>query len=185
MNARERIAALLWWSVPGSTDEEAKTRAGELLDAFAAEVRSEGAAPASSALPVGDQPQPLDDTRLAEIRAARYTLRSLAAADCDIDALLAEVERLKAERHTTNEALSDAAEALRANRDRIAELERPAVQAKRNEIRSSYAETIAMAREDRDFEGAFNLECQLRDREEQWKREDAAITTDRAEEAAS
>ncbi|NUV65702.1 hypothetical protein G6W57_01050 [Streptomyces sp. CAI-121] len=46
--------------------------------------------------------------------------------------------------------------------------------AKRNEIRDSYAETIAMAREDRDHEGAFTLECQLRDREEQWRREDDA-----------
>jgi chromosome segregation ATPase len=89
-----------------------------------------------------------------------------------VDWLIGRVAELEAERHTTNEALSDAAEALRANRDRIAELERPAVEAKRNEIRSSYAETIAMAREDRDFEGAFNLGCQLREREEQWKRED-------------
>lgn len=58
-------------------------------------------------------------------------------------------------------------------RARVAELERPAIEAKRNEIRQSYAESIAMAREDRDFEGAFNVECQLREREEQWKREDA------------
>lgn len=35
----------------------------------------------------------------------------------------ARVAELEAERHTTNEALSDAAETLRANRDRIAELE--------------------------------------------------------------
>jgi hypothetical protein len=42
-------------------------------------------------VPVGDQPQPLDDAQLAEIRAARHTLRSLAAADCDINALLAAV----------------------------------------------------------------------------------------------
>lgn len=34
-----------------------------------------------------------------------------------------EIERLLAERHSTNEALSDAAEALRVQRDRIAELE--------------------------------------------------------------
>lgn len=37
--------------------------------------------------------------------------------------LRAQVAELQAERHSTNEALSDAAEALRANRDRIAELE--------------------------------------------------------------
>jgi len=39
------------------------------------------------------------------------------------EAAEARVAELEAERHTTNEALSDAAEALRANRDRIAELE--------------------------------------------------------------
>jgi len=43
LTARQRVAALLWWSVPGSTDEEAKARAGELLDEFAAEVRAERA----------------------------------------------------------------------------------------------------------------------------------------------
>ncbi|KAF0647120.1 hypothetical protein K701_25360 [Streptomyces fradiae ATCC 10745 = DSM 40063] len=37
--------------------------------------------------------------------------------------LVARVAELEAERHETNEALSDAAEALRANRDRIAALE--------------------------------------------------------------
>ncbi|MGW0033638.1 hypothetical protein ACWDXD_27975 [Streptomyces sp. NPDC003314] len=35
----------------------------------------------------------------------------------------AEVSRLREERHSTNEALSDAAETIRAQRDRIAELE--------------------------------------------------------------
>ena len=36
--AREKIAALLWWSVPSSTDEEAKARTEQLLDAHRAEV---------------------------------------------------------------------------------------------------------------------------------------------------
>lgn len=39
----------------------------------------------------------------------------------------AELARLRAERHSTNEALSDAAEQLRVQRDRIAELEGAAV----------------------------------------------------------
>ena len=39
--AREKIGALLWWSVPGSTDEEAKTRAEEMLDEHRAEVLAE------------------------------------------------------------------------------------------------------------------------------------------------
>lgn len=68
-------------------------------------------------------------------------------------ALLAEVRRLRA---------------------RLAELERPAVEAQRNEIRQSFAELAAQCREDRDHEGAFEVECRLRDREEQWKREDTA-----------
>ncbi|MFC1260695.1 MULTISPECIES: hypothetical protein [Streptomyces] len=115
----------------------------------------------------------LSPEREAEIAARRYSLRSLAAADVDIDALLAELDavraerdqaraelaeyeplnpqqcpagkhadwlvdseyahacpwcrvaELEAERHTTNEALSDAAEQLRRDRDRIAELEHP------------------------------------------------------------
>ncbi|MEX3101186.1 MULTISPECIES: hypothetical protein [unclassified Streptomyces] len=39
--------------------------------------------------------------------------------------LLAEVDRLEQERHSTNESLSIAAESLRVSRDRIAELESP------------------------------------------------------------
>jgi len=41
----------------------------------------------------------------------------------ELERLRAEVAELRAERHDTNEALSDAAEQLRANRDRLAELE--------------------------------------------------------------
>jgi chromosome segregation ATPase len=50
-------------------------------------------------------------------------LASLLEAQIERDAALARVAELEAERHTTNESLSEAAEALRANRDRIAELE--------------------------------------------------------------
>jgi hypothetical protein len=45
-------------------------------------------------------PHPLNPERLAEIRAARYSNRSTAAADVDIDDLLAEVDRLTAERNS-------------------------------------------------------------------------------------
>lgn len=38
--------------------------------------------------------QPITPERLAEIRAARYTVRSLSAADIDIDDLLGENDRL-------------------------------------------------------------------------------------------
>ncbi|MFJ5057739.1 hypothetical protein ACIP72_36930, partial [Streptomyces cyaneofuscatus] len=52
-------------------------------------------------------------------------------------------------------------------------------EAKRNEIRQSFAELAAQAREDRDHEGAADVELLLRDREEQWRREDAAaVETD-------
>lgn len=57
---------------------------------------------------------------------------------------------------------------------RIAELERPAVEAKRNEIRQSYAELVATCEETKDYEGAFDVQCRLRDREAQWAGEDAA-----------
>jgi len=38
---RQKIAALLWWSVPASTDEEAKARTEQLLDEHRAEVLRE------------------------------------------------------------------------------------------------------------------------------------------------
>lgn len=59
-------------------------------------------------------------------------------------------------------------------RARLAEYEQPAVEAKRDEIRQSYAELIATAEGTKDFEGAFDVQCRLREREEQWQREDAA-----------
>lgn len=69
------------------------------------------------------------------------------------DALLAEVRRLRA---------------------RIAEHERPSTEAERNALRQSFTALISQAEEDRDHEGAFDLACQLHDREQQWAREDAA-----------
>lgn len=82
-------------------------------------VRELGALP----VPIGDVPQPMSPERLAEIREhvagiRNWSLGNLAARD-----LLAEVDRLRDERHKTNESLSDAAEALRENAARIAELE--------------------------------------------------------------
>ncbi|MFD5294724.1 hypothetical protein ACFWJU_05905 [Streptomyces mutabilis] len=73
-------------------------------------------------------------------------------------ALLAELAAVRAERDQA--------------RERVAELERPTVQAKRNEIRQSFTELIAAAEETKDYEGAFDVQCRLREREEQWKRED-------------
>ena len=71
----------------------------------------------------------------------------------DVDALLAEVHRLRA---------------------RLWDYERPATEKERNALRQSFTALAAQAHEDRDYEGAFSLECQLREREEQWKAEDAS-----------
>ncbi|WP_225825644.1 hypothetical protein [Streptomyces naphthomycinicus] len=64
---------------------------------------------------------------------------------------------------------------------RVWELERPAVEAKRNEIRQSFTELIAAAEETKDYEGAFDVQCRLREREEQWAREDAAAPAVRSD----
>jgi hypothetical protein len=60
--------------------------------------------------------------QIAERMKARRTVR-LAARAGELGRLRAQVEALLVERHSTNESLSEAAEALRADRDRIAELE--------------------------------------------------------------
>ncbi|MDF2708140.1 MAG: hypothetical protein K0R62_3792 [Nonomuraea muscovyensis] len=61
----------------------------------------------------------------------------IAAARSDVPELVAEVQRLLAERHSTNEWVTDAAVQLRVQRDRIAELEAwtPAVQEPENPFR--------------------------------------------------
>ncbi|MFB7866960.1 hypothetical protein [Streptomyces sp. NPDC056069] len=59
----------------------------------------------------------------ADLEQDRADAAFVAAARTDVPALVAEVSRLRAERRSTNEALSDAAEALQVQRDRIAELE--------------------------------------------------------------
>ena len=41
MSAREAVENLLWWSVPGSDNEESKTRAARMLDAYRDEVAHE------------------------------------------------------------------------------------------------------------------------------------------------
>lgn len=144
---------------------------------------------------------PLTEQQLDEYEAliARTTpLGAVTASPSMPRALLTEVRRLQAElerrtedtaflERTTLPELRRQIEHHKAGklrwRDRAAkaetrvrELERPDIEAARNEIRQSFAELIAQAREARDHEGAFNVQCQLRDREEQWKREDSATT---------
>ena len=96
-------------------------------------VRELGALP----MPVGPAPKAKPRTMLDH---GRDALRARMAKD-DLRLVLenvityaerleAQVAELREERHTTNEALTEAAEALRVNRDRIAGLERVAVEAR-------------------------------------------------------
>ncbi|MEV7394912.1 hypothetical protein [Streptomyces sp. NPDC091215] len=101
----------------------------------------------------GEQPRDYDFHRIdiGDFTDADWEL--MAHAREDVPALAAEIRRLRA---------------------RVTELERPAVEAKRAEIRQSFVELSAQCEQDRDYEGAFNVQCQLREREEQWGAEDAA-----------
>lgn len=112
-----------------------------------------------------------------EQRQARWGAAALAAGrEVDCNALraymaVADVEQLKLADHWTRTVQAFDAE-VRRLRARVAELERPAVEAGRAEVRQSLMELSRQAREDRDFEGAFDVDCRLREREEQWSRED-------------
>lgn len=70
----------------------------------------------------------------------------------------------------------DRAEKAEAERDelrkRVAELERPAIEALRGEIQLSYRQLAAQAREDRDYEGEATVLQRLAEREQQWARQD-------------
>lgn len=140
---------------------------------------------------------PLTPEREAEYRAliARTTdLGALVASPGVLQVLLAELDRVRAEladqqediaflhRNTLPELRREAQrheDGKKRWRDRaekaearVAELERPSTEAERNALRQSFMELAAQAREDRDYEGQADVERQLRDREEQWKRED-------------
>lgn len=66
---------------------------------------------------------PLSQERWAEIHSERYTVRSLASADVALDDVLAELDRVRAERAETNSKLVERDVALKAAAKRIAELE--------------------------------------------------------------
>ncbi|MEU1787034.1 hypothetical protein ABZ553_14410 [Streptomyces sparsogenes] len=70
-------------------------------------------------------------------------------------------------------ALAERDVALNAAERRVAELERPAVEGRRNAIRDSYQELAAQAREERDYEGEARALHALEAREAQWAAEDA------------
>lgn len=129
---------------------------------------------------------PLTPDREQEIRDrvdAAVDAEFVAHAREDVPQLLAEVARLRllvrmyrehADHYRAYE--QDARAEIDRLRARVAELERPAVEANRAEIRQSYRGLAAQAREAGDYEGAFEVDCRLREREEQWKREDAVAT---------
>jgi hypothetical protein len=111
---------------------------------------------------------------------SNYSLGNLFARD-----LLAEVDRLRAEL-STYEALNPQQCPKGIHADwlvdseythacpwcRLVELERPTVEARRNEIRSSYTELISQAEQGRDFEGAATLTLQLSESEAKWAGDD-------------
>jgi uncharacterized small protein (DUF1192 family) len=78
-------------------------------------------------MPVGPEPQVLSVEQEREIRTldllGLMSDRVAPVISGHLAVLLAEIDRLRAERHSTNESVSLASEALRENRDRIAELE--------------------------------------------------------------
>ena len=123
-----------------------------------------------------------DQSEAPEQRQHRWESAALAAGrEVDRNALRAYMAVADAEQQQLADSWAHAASAadaeIRRLKARVRELERPAAEAKRAEIRQSFAELAAAARETRDYEGAFNVECDLRDYEEQWAAEDAAADT--------
>lgn len=111
----ERDAQVVAWLAKkaagyGSSNREARTKADAV--ALMADKLSRGA--------VRD-----DETGVSEL----YRLSA------ENNRLRARIAELEAERHSTNEALSDAAETIRAQRDRIAELETHSRKAAREDMR--------------------------------------------------
>lgn len=141
-------------------------------------VRELGALP----MPVGPEPQALSSERLAEIRdravylhangvdADEYELELSASAD--VPALLDEIARMRRVLREACDQVASLESDLGGATARVAELERPAEDKRRAEIRSTYTALISQAEQDRDFEGAAVVQQQLAEREAVWARED-------------
>ena len=123
---------------------------------------------AAPAVPVPDNTTG-DETELARLR------KELAADKDELDSLhrntLPQLRREIQHHQDGKKRWRDRAEKAEA---RVAELERPSVEARRNEIRSTYTELISQAEQDRDHEGAATLTLQLRESEAKWAAEDKA-----------
>ncbi|MER5653498.1 hypothetical protein ABT076_10830 [Streptomyces sp. NPDC002131] len=167
----------------------------------AAAVATLGALPVPVGSTVAPIPEPdmraqLEST-FASIRSRREAKEAAQLAADSVQTDNVEVLRERAERHAYHAVdeywgyfndiqknlgervitpLLDVVARLAAERDearaRVRELERPAIEAKRNEIRSSYVELISQAEQDRDSEGAAQVAQLLADAEAMWRRED-------------
>ncbi len=149
--------------------------------------------------PIDNDPAHRDWTAEQDAVQVYHDATFVARSRSDVPALLTEVDRLRAElgaakdrldhfdRHTLprlrreiehhqdgKKRWRDRAEKAEA---RVSELERPAVEAKRGEVRQSYREMAAQAREDRDYEGEAQALHALEAREIQWAREDEKAST--------
>ena len=129
---------------------------------------------------------PVPDSTTGDDELARHG--ELMCADARIAELTAELAKVKdrAEFHRQNAYKQGALGARRLERARRAELQcdhlaaeldelkRPSIEARRNEIRSTYTALISQAEQDRDHEGAATLALQLRESEAKWAAEDTA-----------
>jgi hypothetical protein len=88
----------------------------------------------------------------------------------------AEHERLLAERHSTNESVDEAARALRANRDRIAELEAAAAKARAAALKEAAEELMAACPEHGDADEVW-MDCPCEFAEELLRKAELASTT--------
>lgn len=135
-HARQYADAVGWhaWARPTDAQVLARMKARRL----AVTVARVGALP----MPVSPEPQPrtmLDRARDAlNARMAKDDLRLV------LENVIGYAAWLEAERHSTNESLSEAAETLRANRDRITELE--ARLAEREQPADTYPPALPWAR---------------------------------------
>jgi hypothetical protein len=124
----------------------------------------------------------LDQFETPEQRQHRWESAALAAGrEIDRNALRAYMAVADAEQQALADSWAKTVAAhdaeVRRLKARVAELERPAVEAKRNEIRQSFTEIAAQCEQDRDYEAAANFQRRLEEREEQWAREDAAVSS--------
>jgi hypothetical protein len=127
--------------------------------------------------PTADHAATFDQFETTEQRQARWEAAAFEAGrEVDRNALrvylaVADAEQQKLADSWASALAASDAEIVRL-KVRVRELERPAVEAKRAEIRQSLVELAAQAEQDRDFEGAFDVQCRLREFEERWALED-------------